>query len=566
MPSKPLTAFLSSFGIAAYVLSGCVKTPQSAITRQPISATATPTNVPADVPADSREQTSAFVDVAEQAGLKYRWVISGKRPLTILQTIGNGCAFLDYNNDGLLDILLVGPRTALFKNQGGGRFSDVSAATGLGTLKGHFLGCAVGDYDNDGWPDVYLSAYRGGALLRNQKGGRFRNITRESGIASQPWGTSCAWGDVNNDGRLDLYIGNYVKFGPKEPQLCGVGILTTSCGPRWYKPERGALYLNTGSKFRDVSASWNLNSATGKALGAAWADYNNTGRQSLAIANDEVAGDLMRNQGRNFKNIGAASGTAYDQNGEVHGGMGIDWGDYDNDGDLDLVVATFKDEVKCIYRNDSGDFFSETSDAIGLGDSRPFVTFGTKWLDFDNDGWLDLMLANGHVQDNAAAIDNTTTYRQSIQLFHNTKGRFSQVANRLSEAARRPIVGRGLAIGDYDNDGRVDVLVVDSEGAPLLLHNRMPGAGNWLSLDLQGTKANRDGIGAVVTVTANGFKQTRHCATDGSYMSSSDKRVHFGLGEADKIESIVVRWPGGGQTTLRNPAINRVLKVRQSAH
>lgn len=176
------------------------------------------------------------------------------------------------------------------------------------------------------------------------------------------------------------------------------------------------------------------------------------------------------------------------------------------------------------------------------------------------------MLANGHVQDNAAVIDNATTYRQSIQLFHNTKGRFSQVAKLLSDEARRPIVGRGLAIGDYDNDGRVDVLVVDSEGAPLLLHNRMPGAGNWLSLELQGTKANRDGIGAFVTVTANGFKQTRHCATDGSYMSSSDKRVHFGLGKADKIESIVVRWPGGGQTTLRNPAINRVLKVRQSAH
>jgi hypothetical protein len=323
------------------------------------------------------------------------------------------------------------------------------------------------------------------------------------------------------------------------------------------------FYLNTGSKFRDVSASWGLHTATGKALGAAWADYNNSGKQSLAIANDEVAGDLMLNSGRKFKNIGASSGTAYDQNGNVHAGMGIDWGDYDNDGRLDLVVTTFRDEAKCVYRNEGGDLFSETSDAIGLGPSRPFLSFGTKWLDFDNDGWLDLIIANGHVQDNAAALDSTTTYRQRIQLFHSTKGQFTEVPDRLSDEARRPIVGRGLAIGDYDNDGRVDALVVDDEGSPLLLHNQTPDAGNWLSLDLEGTKANRDGVGALVTVTANGVKLTRHCATDGSYMSASDKRVHFGLGKADKIESIVVRWPGGGQTVLRDQPINRIISVRQ---
>ena len=550
---------MGALGFAACVSSGCIKATQNSGT-PPLASVQ---NAPAVSSAGSRQQASAFVDVAEQAGLKYRWVIAGKRPLTILQTIGNGCAFLDYNDDGRLDILLVGPRVALFKNTGGGRFSDVSAAAGLNGLKGHFLGCAVGDYDNDGWPDIYLSAYRGGALLRNLKGEKFSDTTGKSGIASQPWGTSCAWGDVNNDGRLDLYIGNYVKFGPKEPQLCGVGAQRTSCGPRWYKPERSALYLNMGSKFRDVSASWDLHGATGKSLGAAWADYNNTGKQSLAIANDEMAGDLMRNHGQKFKNVGAASGTAYDQNGDVHGGMGIDWGDYNNDGKLDLIVATFQGEAKSVYRKDNADFFSETSDAIGLGDSRPFVSFGTKWLDFDNDGWLDLMLANGHVQDNATAIDSTSTYRQRIQLFHSAKGRFSQVAERLSTEARRPIVGRGLAIGDYDNDGRVDALVVDSEGAPLLLHNQTADAGNWLSLDLQGSKANRDGIGALVTVTAKGFKQTRRCATDGSYMSSSDKRVHFGIGKADKIETIVVRWPGGGQTVLRGQAVNRIISVRQ---
>jgi hypothetical protein len=425
--------------------------------------------------------------------------------------VGNGCGFLDYNNDGNLDVLLVGPKVALYQGDGTGRFTDVSAATGLARLSGRFLGCAVGDYDNDGFDDLYLSAYRGGALLRNAGGTGFQEVTKAAGIGPQPWGTSCAFADVDNDGRLDLYVGNYVVFGPNtQPQLCPMSGHLSSCGPRYYQPERGVLYRNEGDgRFRDVTKAWGADKVEGKALGVAFADYDGSGRESLAIANDEVAGDLLHNRGRGrFENIGTSSGTAYDGDGNPHGGMGIDWGDYDNDGKLDLFVATFQNEPKCVYRNE-GEFFTESSVALGMAPALPLVAFGSKWLDYDNDGWLDLILANGHVQDNIAVIDKSAAYLQSTQLFRNAGNgtAFADVsASALDEGARRPAAGRGLATGDFDNDGRVDVLIADSEGAPLLLHNRTPQAGHWLSVRLVGTKSNRGGIGALVTVEADGRK------------------------------------------------------------
>ena len=507
-----------------------------------------------------------FTDVAEEAGVRYRWTNPGKPPFNILQTIGNGCAFLDYDDDGSLDILLVGPKPALFKGDGKGRFADVTKSTGLASLSGHFLGCAVGDYDNDGFPDVYISAYRGGVLLRNQGGKRFTDVTRSVGIAPQPWGTSCAWADVNNDGRLDLYVSNYVRFGPKtDPQLCESGGRMTSCGPRFYQPERGVLYLSEGTGFRDVTRAWGAHEVQGKALGVAFADYDGSGRQSLAIANDEVPGDLLQNNRGSFRNVGVTSGTAHDSRGEVHGGMGIDWGDYDNDGRIDLFVATFRNEAKCVYRNEDG-FFAERSAALGLAPAHPYVAFGSKWLDFDNDGWLDLLIANGHVQDNISQIDKNITYEQPTQLFRNTGGTFFEDASaRLAPNARRPIVGRGLATGDYDNDGRVDAVIVDDRGAPLLLQNRSAAPErHWLSLKLVGTKSNRDGVGAVVTAETGGLKQTRRCGTDGSYLSASDRRVHIGLGAATSAATVTVRWPSGLVSVLRDVPAGRVVLVKEN--
>ena len=499
-----------------------------------------------------------FTEVTEQAGIRYKWVIEGTRPLNILQTIGNGCAFLDYDNDGSLDILLVGPKLALYRGNGKGLFTEATGEAGLSGLSGHFLGCAVGDYDNDGFSDLYISAYRGGALLHNEGGKAFRDVTTQAGIASQPWATACSFVDGDNDGKLDLYIGNYAIFDKHSMQLCNHGGIMSSCGPRQYAPEKGVFYRNLGNgKFRDVTAAWQIadgkHKPNGRALGVAAADFDGSGYQSIAIANDEMNGDLLHNTGRAFRNIGAESATATDADGNVHGGMGIDWGDYDNDGKLDLVVATFQHEAKCVYHNEGGQYFLERSGPLGIAmKTTPFVAFGVKFFDADNDGWLDLILANGHVQDNIEQIDKTK-YRQQTQLFRNREGKgFEDISAQGGAAFQKAIVGRGLAVGDYDHDGRLDVLIVDSEGSPLLLHNEAPQTGHWLAVRLKGTHSNRDGIGALVTVDTGDRKLLRRCATDGSYLSASDVRVHFGLGQADKIVAVTVRWPGGKTETYRN--------------
>ena len=489
---------------------------------------------------------TAFVDIAQKAGLNYQWDIKGKRPLNILQTIGNGCAFLDYNNDGNMDILLVGPRVALYQGDGKGNFPEVSEQTGVAKLSGGFLGCAVGDYDNDGFPDVYLTAYRGGALLHNQNGQTFSDVSKAAHIPAQPWATSAAWADVDGNGTLDLFVGNYVKFGPNtKPQLCDEQGFQTSCGPRHYAPEKNVLYLSDGKgNFRDASQTWNLNKSTGKALGAAFAPLDeNSPRPSLYLANDEMPGDLMENSGTSFKNVGAESGAAYDINGNVHGGMGLDWGDFDNDGKLDLFVSTFETEAKCVYHNDGGMLFTEQSARLGLEPiTATSLAFGVKWADFDNDGNLDLVVANGHVQDNIAQIKKDSVYKQVPQLIRNTgQNRFEDATAQAGEGFTKKIVGRGLAVGDFDNDGKMDVLIVDSEGAPLLLHNQSAQTGNWAGFKLAGKGAE----GALVTVESGPHKWTRLCSTGGSYMSASDSRVHFGLGDEKTVTRVSVRWADG---------------------
>jgi hypothetical protein len=539
------------------------------------SPASSPTEQAVNAPAAAPTSPSRlFDDVTSSSGIDYKWEIAGTRPLNILQTIGNGCAFLDYDADGNLDVLLVGPRLALYRGDGKGRFTDVTAESGLANLHGHLLGCAVGDYDNDGFEDVYITEYQGGALLHNEPGkgagaagGRlFRDVTREAGIRPQPWTTSSAFVDIDGDGKLDIYLGNYVRFGPKDPQLCDSNGLKTSCGPRFYAAERPALYRNLGGgRFADATARWAPHSVSGKALGIACADFDGSGHQSIALANDEVAGDLLRNDGGRFKNVAELAGVAFDANGNVHGGMGVDWGDYDGDGQLDLVVATFQREAKCLYHNDGGGFFTDKSGSVGLADATsPFVAFGIKFLDFDNDGWLDLIITNGHVQDNMGDIDKSTTYRQASQLFRNVSGAsFKNESAAAGPAFQKLMVGRGLAIGDYDNDGRVDALIVDSEGTPMLLHNVATPAGNWLSLRLEGTSGSRDGIGALVTVRAGDRTLLRRCATDGSYMSASDRRVHVGLGTAEKAD-VTVKWPSGKTTAMKDVRAGQQVAVRET--
>jgi hypothetical protein len=559
--SHPCSWALGSFSSFILVVLACGSMILFGCHNEQVATRRLPVTVPAAPPNGIQ-----MIDTAESAGLHYRWTIPGKRPLTILQTIGNGCAFLDYDNDGNLDILLVGPKLALYKGDGHGHFTDVSHATGLDTLHGHFLGCAVGDYDNDGYDDLYISAYRGGILLHNEGGKRFRDVTAEAGIRPQPWGSSAAFADIDGDGKLDLYICNYLKFGPSSPQHCTLNRHLAACGPRDYAPERGVLYHNLGGgRFRDVTTAWGAQQAQGKGLGVAAADYDGSGHQSLAIANDVMPGDLLQYRGGKFEDVGTASGTAFDRNGNLHGGMGLDWGDYDNDGRLDLLVATFQMEAKNLYHNTGGSFV-DNSVPLGLASkTMPYVAFGAKFLDVDNDGWLDILLTNGHTQDNTAEINPTTTYREPTQLFHNDNGTaYTEISAALVGKAGQPIVGRGLAVGDFDNDGKIDALVVDSEGAPLLLHNQTAKAGHWLLCRLIGTKCNRDGQGALVRAQAGDKTFLRRCGTDGSYLSASDKRVHIGLGAAQQA-TLTVQWPDGHQDVYKDVAADRIVTLREGA-
>jgi enediyne biosynthesis protein E4 len=536
-----------------------------------------------------------FTDVAATSGIHYRWEIAGKRPLNILQTIGNGCAFLDYDNDGNLDILLIGPHLALYRGDGHGHFTDVTRQMGLSGLAGHFLGCAVGDYDNDGYEDIYLSGYRTGLLLHNDRGRCFSDVTRQAGLKSQPWGTSCAWAEtVPGSGRLDLFVANYARFGtePGIPQLCDSRGVQTSCGPREYTPLHGVFYRNLGNgRFATADQALDLTSTQGRGLGAAFAPLYASGPPSLVIANDELPGDLLdpvgvdtvQGRGRpiRYANIAPGAGVAYDRDGNVHGGMGADWGDYDNDGRFDLFVSTFHGEVKSLYHNDGNGLFSDASYLTGIAPvAMSSVAFGCKFFDFDNDGALDLIIANGHVQDNIDQIDASVTYRQKSCLLHNRISRnngnkqdglagarvtFEDLSAAAGSDLQRAIVGRGLAVGDYDNDGREDVLIVDSEGSPLLLHNETVPTGHWLGVQLRGTHSNRDGIGAVLTATVRGRSLTRLCHTDGSYLSASDRRVHFGLGAADHVDTLIVRWPDSHVDRYKNLLGDRYMILREGS-
>jgi len=509
-----------------------------------------------------------YVDASQGAGLRYRWQVEGPHPLDILQTIGNGCAFLDYNNDGNLDILLVGNRIALYEGNGHGHFKDATQEAGLGNLKGQFLGVAVGDYDSDGFDDLYISGYKTGVLLHNENGHRFTDGSKASGVPQQPWGTSCTWFEAQGNGKLDLYVGNYVMFDPRSSiRLCPDREHMSACTPLEYKELHGRLYINKGrGVFRDESDRWHSDGA-GKCLGVAAADYDMSGHQSLYLANDEMPGNLLKNSGSAFRDVGRESGTAFDGHVKIHGGMGLDWGDYDHDGLLDLLVAAFYTEPKCVFHNDGNGLFEDFSDKLTLTQSTyPFVAFGCKWLDYDNDGWLDLMIANGHVQDNISEIDKTASYEEPTQLFRNDRARlFVDMSQRAGPALKEKIIGRGLAIGDYDNDGRMDALVVNSNGSPLLLHNESSHVGNFLTFTLKGTKSNSDGYGAVVTVKYSGTHQILLCHADGSYLSSSDKRVHVGLGSAKSASLVEVRWPSGHIDTYHNVEGNRFYTIGEGA-
>lgn len=528
------------------------------------------------VPSKAAARSSSFLfeDRAAAAGIDWRLGRAKKEALTILEVMGTGCAVLDVDNDGWDDLFLVGQegfghtgRCALYWNRGDGTFEDVTRESGLDAARGYLMGCAAADIDNDGRVDLFFSGYGVNYLFRNESppGGKlaFKDVTARAGLKARgptEFNSAAAFGDFNGDGRADLYLGRYIRFDRSVRQHCKFAGVDGACPPWVYDARMGSLYRNlNGREFRDVTREMGLGDQHGKTLGAVWADYNRDGKPDLYLANDGVAGDLYRNEGRRFRSAGTLTGSAYNSMGGVQAGMGVDFGDYNRDGWLDLVVTTFRQEPTSLYANRNGQFFDHRSLAAGLDiPTRPWTGFGTRFADFDNDGWLDLVIANGHVLEKEHLIDRFSSYPQPMQLFLNEgSGQFADRSAQAGPGFTTLAVGRGLATGDFDRDGRVDLVVTDLEGPVRLLMNRASTPNAWIGFLLKGTKSNRLALGASVTVTVGGRTWAGECRTSGSYFSSSSADVHFGLGRATGTARAEIRWPSGTRTTLEALPLNR---------
>lgn len=519
-------------------------------------------------------QSYLFHDVARTAGIDMRLGHTDLNSVNILDANGHGCAFLDYDGDGRLDVLLIGNSgPQLYHNNGDGTFRNVTAEVLPKPVGSHFLGCSVADYDGDGRPDIFLTGYGCTALYHNQGHGAFQDVTKGSGLEARgpyDWTTSVAWADVDGDGRLDLYVCRYVVFTPQSKQLCAFKALdgsrvAMSCDPSQYLPEKGSLYHNDGKgRFRDVTAQAGLSDAHGCGLGCQFCDFNNDGLPDLYIANDKQYADLYVNTGGGkFKNIGIESGTALGADGSLGSGMGVDWGDYDNDGRFDLVTANYAGQPKGLYHNSGSNTFVNSSFTSGIGaPTLRSLAFGATFVDVDNDGMLDIVFTNGHVQSQVQRVESGATYLQGCQLLHNEgRGRFSDATSNAGPDFQRLILGRGIALGDYDGDGKLDLLVVNDEGYPMLLHNESTSINHWIGLRCCWKSPRTEAIGARVTITASGKTQIREVRACGSYLSGNDTQLHIGLGTAGTAQRVVIRWPNGKTTTYHDLPADHVYEV-----
>jgi hypothetical protein len=530
-----------------------------------------------------------FTEQATAAGLSFRTTYGEPgQSRYILETTGTGAAFLDFDNDGDLDAFLAngstlaesgdGPRArcALFRNVGGGRFEDVTEKAGLGRA-GWGQGAAAADYDNDGFVDLYLTFWGGNVLFHNEGNGTFRDDTARAGVAVGGWSTSAAFADYDRDGDLDLYVARYVAFDPKTAPLPGSGPncryrgLAVMCGPRGLAGEQDVLFRNEGhGAFTDVTAAAGaLDAARLRGLGVAWGDYDDDGWPDLFVANDAHPNLLFHNEGDGrFRERALDAGVAYDEDGRERAGMGTDFGDYDNDGRLDLVITNFQGEPNSLYLNQGDGTFLETTWASGIGEPTVrSLGWATAFVDLDRDGWLDLFFVNGHVYPEIEGRGLDERYAQRSAVFLNRGDRtFAEATGAAGAAMAVPRAGRGAAFGDYDNDGDVDVLVANVNGAPSLLRNEAAGPRHWLSVRLVGRRSNRDALGARITAQlADGSVRVREVHGGGSYLSQNDPRAHFGLGAAARVRRLSIRWPSGARQDFDDVAADRFLVVDEQA-
>ena len=512
------------------------------------------------------------------------------------ETMGPGCAFLDYDNDGWMDIYLVnsgpcdfyrpaGPlRNALYRNNRDGTFTDVTEAAGVagGTFG---MGVAVGDYDNDGWPDLFVTSYGNCILYRNNRDGTFTDVTKRAGVETPGWTTSAVWFDYDNDGRLDLFVCSYVNYGKADHFLCDDGRsgMNYYCVPRVFKGTSSFLYHNNGDgTFTRVERGTDIASSSGKGLGVVATDINNDGWMDLFVANDSVQNFLFLNRGPvrapsrpgtagvrtwRFEESALPAEVAFGQDGQARSGMGVDAADVFNRGYQDLFVANIDQEMFSLYRNMKDETFRDISRDQGIGQLTRYLSgWGLKFFDYDNDGAVDLILANGHPDDRIETRTAQVKYREPLLLFHQEAGKLRNVSAEAGPAFSKPYAARGLAAGDFNNDGLIDILIGNNGGRPLLLRNVSNTENHWLGLKLEGVRCNRDAIGAKIRWSAGGTVRSRLKNGGGSYLSSHDPREVLGVGTAAKMEWVEITWPrpSGKVQTIENPPLDRYHTVREA--
>jgi len=530
-----------------------------------------------------------FTDITKQSGLdKFRHRSGTPDKKTIIETPGSGVALIDYDNDGWLDIYLLNgstmaalkgkepaPQAMLLHNNGDGTFTDVTRKSGVGNERWGF-GVAVGDYDNDGWPDIYVANYGKNRLYHNNHDRTFTDVAEKAGVALGDWSAGPTWGDYDHDGLLDLFVPGYVKFDPDRPPVAGEGNIppgfcqfrgvNVMCGPRGLKGEGDHLFHNNGDgTFTDVSAKAGVSDPNGYyGFASVFVDVDDDGWVDLVVANDSVPNYLYHNRhDGTFEDVSYMSGFALSEDGREQASMGIAVGDYDRDGKVDFYVSAFSDDYNTLYKNEGDGYFSDVTFRGGLAEPTiPFLGWGTGFLDFDNDGWLDIFVANGHVYPGVDQQDWGTTWAQRPQLFRNQGGRFREVPPATGSGLADLISARGAAFGDLFNDGHIDVVLNNVDAGPALLRNVVKNDNRWIGLKLiGGPKSPRDAIGAKVFLTAAGTRQRADVFSGGSYGSSSDPRVHFGLGSAMKIDKIEIQWPSGSKQEIAVPSVDRIFTV-----
>ncbi|HXM36394.1 MAG TPA: CRTAC1 family protein [Pyrinomonadaceae bacterium] len=525
--------------------------------------------------ARTRPDDVRFTDITEKAGITFKHVYAPEKKY-IVESSSGGVALFDYDNDGYLDIYFVNSltvdlakaqektRSALYHNNGDGTFTDVTDKAGVGDI-GFGMGVAVGDYNNDGFVDLYVTCLGPNHLFRNNGNGTFTDVTTKAGVGDPRWSTGAAFVDYDNDGKLDLFVANYAGFDLNHlPEFgaCQFKGLPMQCGPRGMPGAGDSLYHNNGDgTFTDVSKKAGVSDPNGYyGMGVICSDFDEDGFVDIFVANDSTPNFFYHNNGDGtFKEIGFISGTAVNGSGSEQGSMGVTVGDYDHDGKLDLFITNFEDEYNTLYHNDGHNSFTDVSYAAKVAEvSLPYVGWGTKFFDYDNDGWVDLFVANGHV------YPQRGHYRQREFLHRNNRdGTFSEVASQVGSALMEERVGRGVAFGDIDNDGDIDIVVNDLDGSPQLLRNDGGNANNSVLIKTVGVKSNRDGIGARVKVVSGDLAQVDEVRSGGSYISQNDLRLHFGLEKRTRIDLLEVRWPSGVIDRITNLSANKIFTIKE---